>query len=354
MQVDYNDERFQQIERDKQAEIEANNSLYGNMINESNAYYDNLQNQVEDYGKKQQELQQQQTDFAIDTINQNKELAKQDYEKEQRGAYADYKQQSNNYGVNAERLAAQGLEGTGYSESSRVSMYNTYQNRYATARESFNRANLEYDNQIKEAQLTNNSNLAKIAYETLQNKLQLSLEGFQYRNGLLQQQVNAQNDITNRYYSRWKDTLAQINYENELAEQQRQFEEQMALSRSKSSGRSSGGSSGYTISNNGYTFNEDTTGSSSALANNGGYFIDNQGRVVTTDANGNVNIFDTSETKEKTTAKKKEQTNKDVKNQAIYQVSQVALNPINALASAVKETAKHVVSAVTSKNKKKK
>jgi len=96
-------------------------------------------------------------------------------------------------------------------------MYNTYQNRYMSARESYNKAVLNFDNAIKEAQLANNSALATIAYEALQQQLELSLQGFQYKNSLILQKTEAINAMNDRYYQRYQDVLAQINTENALA-----------------------------------------------------------------------------------------------------------------------------------------
>lgn len=229
MAVNYNDRRFQEVNEEKQNALNNVNNMYNDMINNSDKYYNDQIKATEDYGNKQAEMQQANTDFAIEKIEQQKDWTKKDYTKEQKGAYADWQRQSNQYGANAESLASQGLTNTGYSESSQVSMYNTYQNRVATARESFTRAITEYDNSIKEAQLANNSALAEIAYQTLQTKLSLSLQGFQYKNGLLQQQLQAQNETEDRYYTRWKGVLDQINTENALAEQQRQFNANLGL-----------------------------------------------------------------------------------------------------------------------------
>lgn len=321
MNVDYNDERFQRVEQERQEELQNNQAIYESMINESQQHYKDLENQVAAAGQKQQELQQQRSDLEVQQLNQDKEWAKQDYEKEQKAAYQDYKEQSNNYGVNAERMAAQGLEGTGYSESSRVSMWNTYQNRYATARDSFNRANTQYDMAISQAKLSNDSTLANIALETLQNQLQYALEGFQYKNNLLLQQLNDKNNITDRYYSRWKDTLAQINYENELAEQQRQFEEQMALQRQKAASSSGGGGSSsgnYTISKkSGYDWTVDKNGNVVDIQNTkaneftGGAFVDEEGRLWTTDKYGNVDM--TELLKNNSTSTKKTSSKKSTK-----------------------------------------
>ena len=250
MAVDYNDRRFQDVNAEKQTALNNVNTMYNNMINNSDKYYNDQIKAVEDYGNKQQELQQEQTDFALEKIDQQKDYLKKDYTKEQKGAYADWQKQSNQYGVNAEAMASNGLNNTGYAESSQVSMYNTYQNRIATARETYTRAVTDYDNAYKDAILQNKSSLLELAYNTLEKKLSLSLQGFQYKNTLLQTQLQAQNDVEDRYYNRWKDVLSQINTENALAEEQRQFNAQMALQRQSmrsSGGNSSGG--GYEIAN---------------------------------------------------------------------------------------------------------
>ena len=226
MAVNYDDKRFQQVNNEKTTALNEVNSMYNNMITNSDKYYQDQINATNKYAEQQKALQQQGTDFAIEKIEQQKDWAKQDYTKEQKGAYSDYQKQSNTYGANAEAMASKGLTGTGYAESSQVSMYNAYQNRVATARESYNRAIINYDNGIKDAQLQNNSALAEISYNALKTQLELSLQGFQYKNTLLQQQLSAKNETEDRYYNRWQNVLNQINTENSLAEQQRQFNEQ--------------------------------------------------------------------------------------------------------------------------------
>ena len=223
--IDYENERFKTVESEKQTALEEVNNVYGNMINQSDQFYNDQKAAVEDYKNTQQQIQQDNTDFAIEKIEQQKEQANKDYTKEQQGAYVDWQKQSNQYGANAEAMAQQGMLGGGYSESSQVSMYNQYQNRVATARDVFNRAVLNYDNAIKEAQLSNNAKLAEIAYQALQTQLELSLQGFQYKNTLLQTQLEMKNQTEDRYYSRWQDVLQQMNQENQFAEQIRQYEQ---------------------------------------------------------------------------------------------------------------------------------
>ena len=155
--VNYNDQRFTQVEADKKVALNDLEQSYSGMINNSDKYYQDQIDASKQWADKQSQLQQEKTDFAIEKVEQQKAQAKKDYLKEQSGAYVDWQKQSNQYGANAEQMAAQGMAGTGYSESSQVSMYNTYQNRVATARDSYNRAVLNYNNAIKDARLQNRS-----------------------------------------------------------------------------------------------------------------------------------------------------------------------------------------------------
>lgn len=226
--INYDDKRFTEVENDKSAAITENNQMYDGMISNSDAFYDKQIAASKEYAETQKQNQQAQTDFAIEKVEQQKAQAKQDYIKEQSGAYTDWQKQSGAYGANAEQMAASGLSNSGYSESSQVAMYTAYQNRVATAREAYQRAVLNYDNAITEARLQNNSALAEIAYNALQQQLELSLAGFQYKNTLLLSKAEAKREIDNTYYARYQDVLKQINTENTLAEQIRQYETSLA------------------------------------------------------------------------------------------------------------------------------
>lgn len=223
--IDYKDDRFGKVESDKNQALTQLEQTYGGMIESSDKYFDAQIQASKDWADKQSQIQQEQTDFAIEQIEQQKQQANKDYQKEQSGAYVDWRKQSNQYGTEAEKMASAGLANTGFSESSQVSMYNTYQNRVATARESYNKAVLNYNNAIKDAQLQNNAALAEIAYQSLQQQLELSLQGFQYKNQLILEQANKRTELDNIYYNRYQDVLQQINTENALAEDIRQFNE---------------------------------------------------------------------------------------------------------------------------------
>lgn len=300
MNIDYNDQRLKQVESDKQNALNNANNMYNSMINNSDKFYNDQIQASKDYAQKQQEIQQANTDFAIEKIEQQKQQAEKDYTKEQKGAYTDYQKQINDYGVNAEQQAVQGLSNSGYSESSKVSMYNTYQNRIATARDSFNRSILNYDNGIKDAQLQNNSALAEIAYNALKSQLELGLQGFQYKNSLLESQLNAQQTIEQTYQSKWDSILDQMNKDREFAESVRQFNENLAFQKQQEANSQARWNAQY-----GSSSNYELTDGSGSSGSSYGYFsngyqpkgIDGYGAVsktgktimVTNTKTGNVN-----------------------------------------------------------------
>lgn len=262
------------------ATVDTNNSVLTNLVNTKNQLineaqanyntasqgasqkYNELIQASKDYGTEQSKIQQAQTDQTIAEINQEKDRTERDYLKEQKGAYTDYANQTNEYGANAEKMAAQGLIGSGYQESSKVSMYNTYQNRVALARQSYNDAIVQYDNQIAQAQIANSSALAEIAYNSLQTQLQLSLEGLQYENELLQQLTDTKLNVSTSYDNLWQSMyntlLDESQFNEEMAYQkerdavadaqwQKEYNLSLAqLKKSSSSGSSSGNSVTYT------------------------------------------------------------------------------------------------------------
>lgn len=226
--IDYNDPRFGKVESDRNQAMTELEQTYAGMIGSSDQFFDDQINASKEWADKQQQIQQEKTDFAIEQIEQQKDQAHKDYTKEQSGAYVDWQKQSNKYGVNAEQMASAGLTNTGFAETSQVGMYNTYQNRVATAREVYNKAILNYNNAIKDAQIQNNAALAELAFKALQQQLELSLEGFQYKNQLIMEQSNKKMEMDEIYNRRYQDVLAQINTENALAEEIRQYNETMA------------------------------------------------------------------------------------------------------------------------------
>ena len=228
MNVNYDDERFTQVEQDKQNELNKYNQTYDNLIAERENFTQQQQDYVDNWKTTQEQIANDNLNHQLDLYNQQKEKAEQEYQKEAKASYIDYQKEVDKYGVSRENVAANGLSNSGYAESSKVDMYNTYQNRIATARESLNNIKLEFDNAIKEAQLSNNATLAELALQQMQQKLEIALEGFNYKDTQTQNKLNWEYNLNNTYYDRYKDVENQINYENEQAEAIRQFNEQMA------------------------------------------------------------------------------------------------------------------------------
>ncbi len=279
--INYDDTRFKTVESQKSAALSENEKLYDGMISNSDKFYDKQIEASKQWADAQTKLQNEQTDFAIQKIEQEKAQAKKDYTREQSGAYQDWQKQSDQYGARAEQIADRGMQNTGYSESSQVSMYNTYQNRVATARESYTRAVQDFNNGITEARLQNNSALAEIRFKALQQQLELSLQGFQAKNQLLLDKANQKLTIENNYYNRYQDVLQQINTENALAEEIRQHNANLAeeqrqfnyynklgeFAKKKSSGgkKSTGGTAQITKSSTTGTRHDITTTDKTAL-----------------------------------------------------------------------------------------
>lgn len=224
MAVNYEDKRLQKVEESKNAALTEVEQAYGGAIEQTESIYQQLDQNVQNYADKQTQLQQEQTDFAVEQIEQQKDQTQKDYLKEQSAAYTDYKKQTAQHGVEAEAMAAQGMAGTGYSESSKVSMYNTYQNRVATARATMEEAIVSYNNAMTEAKLQNNSVLAEIAFNALQQSAEYALQGLLQKNQLLTEQLGMKLNVESMYHGQYMDILDQINTEKAQEEQIRQFD----------------------------------------------------------------------------------------------------------------------------------
>lgn len=226
--VNYNDDRFNKVEQDKQTELDKYNQKYDQLINERNEFTDQQQQLVDQWQNTQNQIANDNLNFQKELYEQQKQKAEEEYQKEAKASYIDYQKEVDKYGVSRENVVSNGLSNSGYSESSKVDMYNTYQNRVASARSSLNDAKLEFDNAIKEATLTNNAQLAENALTALQQKLQIALEGFNYKTEQENNRLNWNYTINDTYYNRYQDVEDQINYENQQAEAIRQWNEQMA------------------------------------------------------------------------------------------------------------------------------
>lgn len=186
---------------------------YANNLNQQNE----MLNQSENIQNDQINANTQQ---ALANIERQRDYAQQDFNKEARGAYQDYQKLVNPYGVQAENIFSNGLGNSGYSETSKLNAYNTYQNRYATARESTDRLMEDFNNQMTEAQLEGNREKAQVAL----NKLQTQMSN-------LWQQMNFDSDLAGKKvnYNQWLDEFNYQKQQDEIANQLAR--DQLALQR---------------------------------------------------------------------------------------------------------------------------
>ena len=187
------------MEEEKDAALDKVDEKYGTLISQSDKFYNDQIDAAQKYADEQKRIQQEQTDFAIGQIQQQKEQLGKDYAEEQSAAYVDFKKQTDPHGVNAERIAAGGMWGSGYSESAQTAMYNEYQRRVATAKASYDQALVNYNNAMAQAQLQNSSVLAEIAYKTFTQELELTMQAFTSRNALLEAQESARGQVESNY-----------------------------------------------------------------------------------------------------------------------------------------------------------
>lgn len=156
------------------------------------------------------------TDAVVSGLEEKKDEAEDSYDIEAKAAYTDWQKASDPYGVNAEQMASMGMSNTGYSESSRVRMYNQYQNRVAVARATFNKATADYDRAIADAKMQNSVALARLASETYLKQAELSLYFVQKNDELLASKEKAIEEVNAIYATKWQDVLKQMKEEEKL------------------------------------------------------------------------------------------------------------------------------------------
>lgn len=206
------------LDSQKQQELDSYNQNYNDQLSQYEDLMNQQQGYIDTWAEEQKKQQQAQTDYNIGIINQNKEQAAKDTEAEIKDSYVDYMKQNNQYGGALETLASNGLATSGFAESSKIAMYNTYQNRVGTAKAALVKANTQYDNQIQQALLTNDASLAEIALEQMKQSYQIALQGFEYKQTMYNNKLNYETNLNEIYYNRKSDLQSRIdNYNNQLA-----------------------------------------------------------------------------------------------------------------------------------------
>lgn len=305
-EIDEKDERLTDVEKQGKDMLSGYEADMDKALDANKSALDGINANLEKGQAKLEASANAQTEFAIDEIERQKAQAKKDYIKEQSGAYKDYQEQIDPYGVNAEKMASAGLDGTGYAESSKVRMHNQWQARVTAARESFQRSIENYNASITQARLQNNSTLAQIAYETLVKQAEyaatFAMKNVELLTQMAGQKVAIKQQNQQNYMSVYQQLIQEAQFDANMAEEQRQYNESMAENKrqfnetmafqreqfnwQKAKAASSGGSSGGSAS---------IKKSSSTSSGRGGSGVNSKANVSA------VNKDDTNKNSKKTT-----------------------------------------------------
>ena len=184
-----------------------------NLMNQQN----NLLNQQE---KKQNEIINKQTQMQVDELNREKEKIDKDVTKTTQGLYSNWQKETNQYGVQAEQLAQQGLSNTGYAETTKTALYNTYQRNVTETLNNSRELKADYDFKISQARQNGSVQQAQSALELYSQKMQLLTQNYELRQNkekyLYQQQRDKVAD------QQWQKSFDQQVKQNEIENQWKQ------------------------------------------------------------------------------------------------------------------------------------
>lgn len=248
---------------EKQNVLNTYEQTYQNQLTDYNNLMNQQQANIDTWANTQKETQQKQTDFNIGLINQNKQEAEKQTNAEIGNAYIDYQKGLNQFGGSAETLASQGLGGTGFAKNQDIAMNITYQNRVSSAKSALQKANTDYNNQIQQALLNNDAQLAEIALQQMQQSYQLALKGFEYKSSMENNRLNYIQSINDSYFSKTNTLQGRIdNYTSSIASAKaakQQAAEQTRINNIKYSSSGSSKSSSSSVGN----FTDTSTSSTS-------------------------------------------------------------------------------------------
>lgn len=223
------EERYQKVEQERQDALNQSNQTYNDLLAGNTQVAQAQREYTTNWENTQKEIADRNADRQLEIQNQNKEKAEKAYKDEaiaSKNAYYDF---INPYGANAEIQAQNGLNNTGYSETTKLGAWNINQNRTAKARASMNDAKLQYDNAMKDIELNRDTTKAQYALEALKMQLDATLEEYNNASQLKLNQLNNTQALDSEYNNRYNNVWNQINTEKQQAEQIRQYEQNYAL-----------------------------------------------------------------------------------------------------------------------------
>ena len=290
------DERLAQIESEKQKALNENKNTYDSMLQDNQNLFNQQNEYANTYEQAKNEAVDKQLAYQETLINQQKESARKNMETESKKAKNEYTAYVNPYGNQAESFASQGLLNSGVSETAKLGGWNTYQNRIATANKTMQDALTEYDNAMNEARLTYDVQKAENALAKLEMQLNFAESFYNNKATISQNQLTNNQNIDSEYYNRYQTEYNNIQNEKaqeeairqfnaQLAEEQRQYNESMAYQKEQDAldqanwekeyalAQSSKKSNSSNTNNN--KNNYDLTGNNGTLSANGKNIINN-------------------------------------------------------------------------------
>jgi len=273
------DERLTLIEQEKQKALNSSNNTYNQMLQDNQNLYNQQNIYADTYEKTQNEVLDKQLAYQQEQINQQKEIARQNMETESKKAKNDYTSYINPYGYQAESLASQGFNNSGVSETAKLGGWNTYQNRLASANKTMQDAFVQYDKDINEARLNNDVQKAQNALNKLQMQLQYAESFYNNKNTITQNQLSNNQSLDSEYYNRYQNEYANIQeekareeairqWEAEMAEQQRQYNESLAYQKEQDALAQQNWEKEYALSKKTVNYNTSSGGNSSIITDN--------------------------------------------------------------------------------------
>lgn len=185
---------------------------------------DDLMNQqnnlLNEQQKKQADLINQQTQIQTDELNHEKEKIDKDVNKTTSGLYTNWQKQANQYGVQAEQLAQQGLSNSGYSETTKTALYNTYQKNVTDTLNNARDLKSDYDFKIAQARQQGSVQQAQAAVDLYAQKLQLLTQNYELRQNREQYLYQQERDKISD--NQWQKTFDEQIRQNEIENQWKQ------------------------------------------------------------------------------------------------------------------------------------
>jgi hypothetical protein len=176
---------------------------------------DELMTQQNNNLAKQEELQNTMVDKSLqkqqNLTNYQKQEIDENAEKQARALNVDYQKQVDPYGTRAEELQANGLANSGYAETSKVNLYNTYQQNVTSLMTNATKLKAQADFNMNQAYLDADVQKAQNALALYQQQAQLLLTEYDMKQ-----------DRDKFEYQKERDRIADEQWERQFAFQRQQ------------------------------------------------------------------------------------------------------------------------------------